>query len=107
VKAAALGADEFSFRTTALMAVGCRFCRGCHGRQCAVDIATQDAALRAKFAGSAAHLSTFFTEIAEDVRRILASIGCRKLCDVVGHTELLQQDSAKRTVQDIDLVRLL
>jgi hypothetical protein len=61
-----------------------------------VGIATQDASLRAKFAGSSAHLSTFFTEIAEDVRRILASIGCRTLCDVGGHTG-----------KDLDLARLL
>jgi glutamate synthase (NADPH/NADH) large chain/glutamate synthase (ferredoxin) len=107
VKAAALGADEFSFGTTALMAVGCRYCRGCHVGKCPVGIATQDAAFRAKFAGSSAHLSTYFQEVAEDVRRILASIGCRTICDAVGHTELLRQDPARRAGKDLDLTRLL
>jgi glutamate synthase (NADPH/NADH) large chain/glutamate synthase (ferredoxin) len=107
VKAAALGADEFSFGTTALMSVGCVYCRGCHIGKCPAGIATQDPAFRAKFTGSASHISTFFHEVADDVRRILASIGCRTMCDVIGHTELLTQDPTRRAGKDIDLARLL
>jgi glutamate synthase (NADPH/NADH) large chain/glutamate synthase (ferredoxin) len=107
VKAAALGADEFAFGTAGLMALGCRYCRGCYIGQCPVGIATQEPNLRSRFAGSAAHVSAFLTEIAEDVRRILANIGCRNLLDVIGHTEFLRQDPNHRTSKNLNLSRLL
>ncbi|MCX6627716.1 MAG: glutamate synthase large subunit [Candidatus Solibacter sp.] len=47
--AALLGAEEFGFSTAPLVALGCIMMRKCHLNTCPVGIATQDAALRAKF----------------------------------------------------------
>src|SRR3712207_7168685 len=52
VIAALLGADEFSFGTSALVAEGCLMARSCHTHTCPVGIATQRPALRAKFPGT-------------------------------------------------------
>ena len=51
--AALLGAEEFGFATTPLVAMGCIMMRKCHLNTCPVGIATQDPALRAKFHGPA------------------------------------------------------
>ena len=48
-----MGADEFGFGSALLVALGCIYARQCHKNTCPVGIATQDAALRAKFAGTA------------------------------------------------------
>jgi glutamate synthase (NADPH) large chain len=44
--AAMLGAEEFGFATTALVACGCVMMRDCHSNRCPVGIATQDDELR-------------------------------------------------------------
>ena len=53
VIAALLGAEEFGFSTAPLVSLGCIMMRKCHLNTCPVGIATQDPALRAKFAGAA------------------------------------------------------
>jgi glutamate synthase domain-containing protein 2/glutamate synthase domain-containing protein 1/glutamate synthase domain-containing protein 3 len=90
VVAAMLGADEFSFGTAALLAEGCLMVRTCHLDTCPVGIATQRPELRARFAGTPEMVSAYLTLVAEDVRRILASLGMRSLEEAVGRTGLLR-----------------
>ncbi|HSB75456.1 MAG TPA: glutamate synthase-related protein, partial [Terriglobales bacterium] len=49
--AALLGAEEFGFATSALLAIGCVMARQCHLNTCPVGIATQDERLRTRFSG--------------------------------------------------------
>jgi glutamate synthase (ferredoxin) len=91
VIAAMLGGEEFGFGTAALVAAGCLMARQCHLNTCPVGIATQREDLRKKFAGTPEDVIRFFIAIAEEVREILALIGVRRIADVVGHAELLEQ----------------
>jgi glutamate synthase domain-containing protein 2/glutamate synthase domain-containing protein 1/glutamate synthase domain-containing protein 3 len=90
VVAALLGAEEYGFGTAALVAIGCDMARQCHLDTCPTGIATQREDLRAKFTGTPEQVVAFFTAIAEDVRRELASIGARSLGKVVGRADLLR-----------------
>jgi glutamate synthase (NADPH/NADH) large chain len=89
--AALLGADEFGFATAALVASGCVMMRKCHLNTCPVGVATQDPVLRAKFAGQPEHVINFFFFVAEDLRRIMASLGFRTVDEMVGRTECIVQ----------------
>jgi glutamate synthase (ferredoxin) len=91
VIAALLGADEYSFGTAALLAEGCIMVRTCHLDTCPVGIATQRPDLRAKFAGTAEMVAAYMRFVAEEARRILASLGLRSLDEAIGRTELLRQ----------------
>ncbi len=90
VIAAMLGAEEFGFGSAAVVALGCVMARQCHLNTCPVGIATQREDLRAKFPGTPERVVHFFLAIAEDVRRILASLGYRALAEVVGRADLLR-----------------
>ncbi len=106
--AAILGADEFSFGTLAMIAEGCILARVCHNNTCPVGVATQDPKLRAKFAGRVEHVVAMFTFIAQEVRELLAELGFRKLDDVIGHTELLEQRiTGDPALDSLDLSPLL
>ena len=89
VLAAMLGAEEFGFGTAAVVAIGCDMARACHLNTCPTGIATQDPKYRAKFEGTAEMAIHYFTHLAMEVRGILASLGFRKLDEVVGRPELL------------------
>ena len=91
VVAAMLGADAFGFGTAPLVAAGCVMVRQCHANTCPTGIATQREDLRAKFAGKKEHIVDFFTYVAGEVREILASLGVRRLADVIGRTDLLER----------------
>ncbi|MCW2960607.1 MAG: hypothetical protein JWM90_994 [Thermoleophilia bacterium] len=86
---AILGADEFSFGTSALIAVGCKMARTCHNDQCPVGIATQNPALRELFPGRPDQLATYLLLVAEEVRELLAMLGARTLEEVIGRPALL------------------
>jgi glutamate synthase (ferredoxin) len=107
VIAAMLGADEFSFGTAALIAVGCKMARSCHTNTCPVGVATQRADLIAKFPGQPEHLMIFMHQVAEEVRQILASLGYRSLNEVIGHAELLAQAVTGQEASYLDLQSLL
>ena len=53
--AALLGAEEFAFGTSMLVALGCDMARQCHLDTCPTGIATQREDLRAKFTGTPEH----------------------------------------------------
>jgi glutamate synthase domain-containing protein 2/glutamate synthase domain-containing protein 3 len=91
VIAALLGAETYGFGTAPLVAMGCAMARQCHINTCPTGIATQREDLRAKFKGTAEQVITYFTLLAEEVRRILARMGFRSLDDVIGRNDLLQR----------------
>jgi len=103
---AMLGAEEFGFGSAAVVALGCVMARQCHLNSCPVGIATQRHDLRAKFPGTPERVIQFFLAIAEDVRRLLASLGFRALPEIVGRADLLRVRAdvpvprAKRLVLD-------
>src|SRR5213594_434422 len=91
VIAALLGAEAYGFGTAALVAIGCAMARQCHLNSCPTGIATQRPELRTKFRGTPEQVVAYFTWIAEDVRRILAGMGCRSLDEVIGRVDLLER----------------
>ncbi|WP_426957043.1 glutamate synthase large subunit [Muricoccus radiodurans] len=108
VVAAMLGAEEFGIGTASLVAMGCIMVRQCHSNTCPVGVCTQDEALREKFEGSPEKVISLFSFVAEEVREILASLGFRKLEDVIGRTDLLKQVSrGSADLDDLDLNPLL
>ncbi len=84
VIAALLGAEEFGFATTPLIAMGCIMMRKCHLNTCSVGIATQDPELRKQFQGQPEHVINFFFFIAEQVRQYMAELGFRTVDEMVG-----------------------
>jgi glutamate synthase (NADPH) large chain len=94
VIAALLGAEEFGFSTAPLVALGCIMMRKCHLNTCPVGIATQDPALRAKFAGKPEHVINFFFFMAEQVRQHMARMGFRTFDEMVGRVEMLEARKA-------------
>ncbi|HEY6210122.1 MAG TPA: glutamate synthase large subunit [Gemmatimonadales bacterium] len=91
VIAALLGAESYGFGTAALVAIGCAMARQCHLNSCPTGIATQRPELRAKFKGTPEQVIAYFTAIAEDVRRILAGMGFRRLDEIIGRVDLLER----------------
>jgi glutamate synthase domain-containing protein 2/glutamate synthase domain-containing protein 3 len=86
VIAALLGAEEFAFATTLLIALGCDMARQCHLDTCPTGIATQRDDLRARFSGTPDDVAAFVTMIARDVRRELAAVGARSIGELVGRS---------------------
>ena len=86
---AILGADEFGFSTAPLIASGCIMMRKCHLNTCPVGIATQDPKLRKKFNGKPEHVINYFFFVAEEVRKIMATLGFRKFHEMIGRTDCL------------------
>ena len=108
VIAAMLGGDEFGIGTASLVAMGCIMVRQCHSNTCPVGVCTQDPKLRAKFEGSPEKIVNLFTFVAEEVREILASLGFKRLTDVIGRSDLLTQVlRGDETLDDLDLNPLL
>jgi glutamate synthase (NADPH/NADH) large chain/glutamate synthase (ferredoxin) len=107
--AAMLGADEFGFSTAPLIATGCIMMRACHLNTCPVGIATQDPELRKRFAGQPEHVVNYFFFVAEEVRRIMASLGVRSFEELIGRTDLLRADEAidHWKARGVDLSHLL
>ncbi|MBM3356074.1 MAG: glutamate synthase subunit alpha, partial [Betaproteobacteria bacterium] len=86
---AILGADEFGFATAPLVVQGCIMMRKCHLNTCPVGVATQDPVLRRKFTGKPEYVVNYFFFVAEEVRELMASLGVRKLDELIGRTDLL------------------
>ncbi len=107
--AALLGAEEFGFATTPLIAMGCVMMRKCHLNTCPVGIATQDPVLRAKFAGAPEHVVNFFFFIAEEVREIMAQLGFRTMDEMTGRVDMLQgrKDVEHWKAKHVDLSSVL
>jgi glutamate synthase (NADPH/NADH) large chain len=108
VIAAILGAEEYGIGTMSLVAMGCIMVRQCHSNTCPVGVCTQDEALREKFVGTPEKVINLMSFVAEEVREILARLGCRSLDEVIGRTELLRQMSrGAEHLDDLDLNPIL
>ncbi|MCH7819019.1 MAG: glutamate synthase large subunit [Candidatus Marinimicrobia bacterium] len=88
--AACLGAEEFDFGTTTLIALGCVMARQCHLNTCPVGIATQSESLKKKFKGKPENLIKYYSNLAEDFRRLLTESGFYSIDDLVGRTDILK-----------------
>ncbi|MCH2175452.1 MAG: glutamate synthase large subunit [Lentisphaeria bacterium] len=106
---ALLGAEQFGFGTSSLIALGCIMMRKCHMDTCPVGIATQNPRLRAKYGGRPEYLMRFMTFIAEDIRRIMANLGYTKFEDMIGDVGRLDvQDAIDHWKQsNLDLSAIL
>jgi len=93
VIAALLGAEEFGFATTPLIAMGCIMLRKCHLNTCSVGIATQDLVLRKQFQGQPGHVINFFFFLAEQVREHMAELGFRTMDEMIGRVDRIVQRS--------------
>jgi glutamate synthase (NADPH/NADH) large chain len=91
---ALLGADEFGFATAPLIAAGCIMMRKCHLNTCPVGIATQDPVLRKRFTGQPEHVINFFFFVAEEVRRLMATMGYRSFDEMIGQMQMLDEQQA-------------
>lgn len=109
VLAALLGAEEYNFGTSALIAGGCAMFRICHLNTCPVGVATQREDLRAKFRGKPEYIINYFNAIAEDVRILMSKLGFRTVDEMVGRTDYLMQLSDPRNEKStrVDFGRLL
>ncbi len=107
--AALLGAEEFGFATTPLIAMGCIMMRKCHLNTCPVGIATQDPELRKQFKGQPEHVINFFFFLAEQVREYMAQMGFRKFDEMVGRVDMLDTQAAAHhwKAKGIDLSSIL
>ena len=94
VVAALLGAEEYGFGTTSLVTMGCIMMRKCHLNTCPVGVATQDPALRKRFAGKPEYLVNFMRFVASEVREIMASLGFRTVDEMIGRADVLDVNTA-------------
>ncbi|KAG0767350.1 hypothetical protein G6F62_003329 [Rhizopus arrhizus] len=98
-----LGAEEWGFATTPLIALGCIMMRKCHLNTCPVGIATQDPVLREKFQGTPEHVINFFYYVAEEMRSYMAKLGFRTIDEMVGRADLLKVNESLRTFKTANL----
>lgn len=85
-----LGAEEFSFATLTMVAIGCIMMRKCNLNTCPVGITTQNPDLRKLYAGKPEHIINMMHFLAEDLREQMAALGYRTVDQMVGHGEHLQ-----------------
>ena len=107
IVAALLGAEEYGFGTSVLIAIGCDMARQCHLNTCPTGVATQKEELRAKFAGTPDHAVAYFEHLAAAVREVLAAMGARTIDELVGRSDLLRQRAAEGRAGMLDLSALL
>jgi glutamate synthase (NADPH) large chain len=93
VIAALLGAEEFGFSTAPLVSLGCIMMRKCHLNTCPVGIATQNPVLRRKFDGQPEHLINYFFYVAEEVRELMAEMGCATMDEMIGRVDMLDMQT--------------
>ena len=116
VKLHCLGANRVGFGTLAMVSLGCTICRGCQLDTCHVGIATQIETVEQaqehglkKFTPQEVDLAAescarFFSEMGEEVKEVVASLGYQRAQDLVGRYDLLEQISHH---DRIDLAELI
>ncbi len=109
IKMAILGAEEYGFATSALVTLGCVMMRKCHLNTCPAGVATQDPELRKRFIGKYVYVVNFMNFLAQEVREYLAEMGYKSLNEIIGRTDLMEQDTTVGNwkTKGIDLSRLL
>ena len=104
-----LGAEEFGFGTTLLMAEGCVMMRVCNLDTCPMGICTQNPELRKRFKGKPEYIINFMRFMAEDLREYMARLGVHTVDELVGRTDLLKVKDAPAgsRASEMDLTALL
>ena len=92
--AALLGAEEYGFATTPLVALGCIMMRVCHLDTCPVGVATQNPELRKKFEGDPQHVVNFLYFVAQELRELMAKLGFRTVNEMIGRVDKLEPRKA-------------
>ena len=107
--AAMLGAEEFSFGTGPLVAMGCVMMRVCNLDTCPMGICTQNPELRKRFKGKPEYIINFMRFMAEDLREYMARLGVHTVDELVGRTDLLKVKDAPAgsRASEMDLTALL
>ncbi|MBW8010745.1 MAG: glutamate synthase [Chloroflexi bacterium] len=116
VKMILLGANRVGFATMAMIAVGCTACRKCHEGNCHVGITThiksieeaKDKGLRTfepcAYPQAVERIVNLFEGIGQEMRQLTAQMGAKRLQDLVGRGDLLEQ-TLKR--EKVDLSAML
>ena len=116
VKMVCLGANRVGFGTMAMVAIGCTICRACQKDTCHVGIATQiETEEEAKERGlkrfipqeeerAVGQLVRVFSGLGQQLRVLTARLGFRRLQDLVGRSDLLEQ---VRGLAQADMQQLL
>lgn len=98
-----LGANRVGFATMAMVALGCTICRQCNEGTCHVGIATHIRTLEEaqekgvkgftalEFERGTANIIRLFNGMGEELRRLTAQVGAKRLQDLVGRADLLEQ----------------
>ncbi|AXR81538.1 glutamate synthase large subunit [Natrarchaeobaculum sulfurireducens] len=107
--AALLGAEEYIFGTSSLVAEGCVMARQCHNNTCPVGIATQRGDLRKRFPGEPENVINYMTFIAQELREIMAELGFATVDEMVGAVDVLaqRQDVEHPKARTLDLSAVL
>ncbi len=89
--------------------MGCKYLRICHLNNCATGVATQNNILRMQhYKGEVQWVINYFRFIAQQVRELLAQLGCRNLTDLIGRTDLLSRiNGYTRKQQNLDMTAIL
>ena len=106
IVAALLGAEEFGFGTSVLIAIGCDMARQCHLNTCPTGIATQRDDLRAKYTGTPEQVVAYFTHLVAAVREAMAALGARTIDELVGRSDLLSAKPLAGRAARLDLSAL-
>ena len=107
--AALLGAEEYGFATSPLVALGCIMMRVCHLDTCPVGVAPQNPELRKKFTGDPQHVVNFMLFMAQELREVMAKLGFRTINEMIGRTDMLEPRKAVEhwKAKGIDLAPIL
>lgn len=93
LKLALLGADEFSFGTALMVALGCIMCRKCHIPDCSTGISGSQGVYK----GNHKKVRNYLLHVAEGVRDQLADMGKASLRQIVGKSNFLTRISDQRS----------
>jgi glutamate synthase (ferredoxin) len=107
ILAALLGAEEFGFGTSVLVAIGCDMARQCHLNTCPTGIATQREDLRAKYTGTPEQVIAWFEHLATGIREVMAAMGARTIDELVGRTDLIAARRREGRAALLDLSQLM
>jgi glutamate synthase domain-containing protein 2/glutamate synthase domain-containing protein 1/glutamate synthase domain-containing protein 3 len=90
IKYALFGADQFTFGQGLMVSVGCIVCKSCHIPKCPTGITGSPEI----FKGHPEHTKAYLTSVAEETRKLLASMGFTNLSEIVGRSDLLMKNPA-------------
>ncbi len=104
LKATLLGAEEYVFPTTHIMALGCDLCHTCDTGPCPKGVNAKSPGF--SFTGKKEYICRLLKFMAEDVRRVMAHVGFAYIDQMVGRADLLEyicQENTRPKTASLDL----